>query len=107
MEENEDMVIESDEEEESDRVQFRKLQQFLDKEDMYSPISVPVKISRAELLLLLIKFPLAYSLSLSIVSSLFYMVNCIFAMQLAQKNYIPSTQWHIIFIFCYTLQSVF
>ena len=50
IEENEeDMVIENDEEKESDRAHFRKLEQFLDKEDMYSPISVPVKISTAEL----------------------------------------------------------
>ena len=90
MEENEeDVVIESDEEEESDRAQFQKLQQFLDKEDMYSPISLPVKISTAELLLLLIKFGLVYSLGLSVVFGLFSMVNCIFATPvLPQSRYL-------------------
>ena len=88
-ENEEDVVIESDEEEESNRAQFRKLQQFLDKEDVYSPISVPVKISRAELLLLLIKFALVYLLGLSIVSSIFSMVNCIFATPvLPQSRYL-------------------
>lgn len=69
---------------------FKNLHTFLDNEDVFNTINVEVKISIAELLLMLIKYALIHSLSLSAVVNLFMIINCIFA-----RPIIPDTRYLI------------
>ncbi|XP_033226019.1 uncharacterized protein LOC117178700 [Belonocnema kinseyi] len=63
-----------DEEFEPNRNQFQKLHEFLNKEEIYTPIDVPVKVNVAEPLLMLIKFALVSCIGFSTVASLFMLV---------------------------------
>ena len=69
----------NDQEGESDYTHFKKLHEFLHKEEISKIIDVPVKVTAAELSLMLIKYALICSISFSAVVSLFLLINSIFA----------------------------
>ena len=80
----------AEEERESDNTHFRKLLEFLDIDNTFQPIDVPVKVSVAELLLMLVKYTLVCSIGLSAVASLFLLINSIFA-----RSVIPESRYLI------------
>lgn len=87
-----DLMDESDSERDfeediaSNQKQFQKLYELLDDKKMFETIDVPVIISPAELLLLLIKFALINAISLSAVCSLFLLINSMFATPVIPKS---------------------
>ena len=59
-------------------------------EEIKTPINVPVDKSRGEIILIIIKYAIVHALSLTEITDLFILINCIFAYHI-----IPNTRYLI------------
>lgn len=58
---------------------FKFLEDFMEREDFNNPIRIPVNKNLGEIIIMIIKYSLTHSISLTGITDLFKLINCIFA----------------------------
>ena len=88
---NDDVVEdEAPEGEHPTQMSYASLEDMMESEDFNKPIQIPVDKSIAEVIIMIIKYSLIHSLSLTGIIDLFNMINCVFA-----QPVLPNTRYLI------------